>query len=71
MSEASRSMTLSVNVAAIPDANYQWLDNGTPIQGATLSTLAIANAKRADASRYSVRVSNASGSSTSARAVVR
>jgi hypothetical protein len=71
MSEASRSMTLSVNVAAIPDASYQWLDNGVPIQGATAPTLTIANAKGADASRYGVRVSNASGSSTSARAVVR
>jgi hypothetical protein len=70
MSEASRSMTLSVKVAAIPDASYQWLDNGEPIQGATLSTLTIANAKRADASRYGVRVSNASGSATSGRAVV-
>jgi pectinesterase len=70
MSEAGRSMTLSVKVAAIPDAGYQWLDNGVPIQGATLSTLTIANAKPADASRYDVRVSNASGSATSGRAVV-
>jgi hypothetical protein len=70
ISEASRSITLRVNVAAIPDASYQWLDNGVPMQGATLSTLAIANAKRADASRYSVRVSNASGSATSGRSVV-
>ena len=70
ISEGGRSMTIRVKVAAIPDATYQWLDNGVPIQGASMWTLTIANAKRADASRYSVRVSNASGSSTSDRAVV-
>jgi len=70
ISEGGRSMTIRVKVAAIPDATYQWLDNGVPIQGASMWTLTIANAKRADASRYSVRVSNASGSATSDRAVV-
>jgi pectin methylesterase-like acyl-CoA thioesterase len=65
-----RSLTLSVKVAAIPDANYQWLDNGVPIPGASLPTLTVANAKRGDATRYSVRVSNASGSITSGHAVV-
>jgi pectinesterase len=69
-SEASGSMTLSVKVAAIPDASYQWLDKGDPIQGASTRTLTIANAKRFDASRYRVRVSNASGSATSRPAVL-
>jgi pectin methylesterase-like acyl-CoA thioesterase len=68
MNETGRSMTLSVKVAAIPDASYQWLDNGVAIQGASMSTLMIPNATRNDATRYTVRVSNASGSATSDRA---
>jgi pectinesterase len=70
---AGTSMTISVKVAAVPDATYQWLENGTPIRGATASTMTMmtgANAKPADTSRYTVRVSNASGSATSSRAVV-
>jgi hypothetical protein len=70
ISEDGQPMTITVTVAAIPDASFQWLDNGVPIRGASTSTLTIAKAKRADATRYSVRVSNASGSATSGRAVV-
>jgi len=70
ISEDGRPMTINVKVAAIPDASFQWLDNGVPIRGASTSTLTIANAKHADATRYSVRVSNALGSATSGRAVV-
>jgi hypothetical protein len=61
-------MTISVKVAAVPDATFQWLDNGTPIRGATAPTITRTNAKPSDAARYSVKVSNASGSTTSARA---
>jgi hypothetical protein len=63
-------MTISVKVVAVPDAIYQWLENGAPIRGAIASTLTRTNMKPSDASRYTVRVSNASGSATSARAVV-
>jgi pectinesterase len=66
----TQSMTISVKVAAVPDATYQWLENGLPLRGATAPTLTRANTKPADAGRYSVRVSNASGSTTSPRAVV-
>ena len=65
-----QSMTIGVKVAAVPDAAYQWLENDRPIRGATQSTLTRANATPADAARYSVRVTNASGAATSARAVV-
>jgi pectin methylesterase-like acyl-CoA thioesterase len=71
---AGTSMTISVKVAAIPDATYQWLESGTPIRGATASTMTVntrANAKADDASRYTVRVSNASGSATSSRPVIK
>ena len=70
MTGTGQSMAISVKVAAVPDATYQWLENGTPIRGATSSTLTRATARPADASRYTVRVSNASGSATSAGAVV-
>jgi hypothetical protein len=65
-----QSMTIGVKVAAVPDAVYQWMENDTPIRGATQSTLTRAGVTPADASRYTVRVSNASGSATSAGAVV-
>lgn len=66
---AADTMTISVKVAAIPDAAYQWLDRGTPIRGATEAMLTRTNAKAADAPRYTVRVTNASGSAISAPAV--
>jgi hypothetical protein len=65
------ALTVSVEVAAVPDPSYQWLENGTPIPGATQPTLIRRGATRAEASRYSVRVTNTSGSATSERAVLR
>ena len=64
MSTAAQSLTISVKVAAVPDASYQWLENGKPIRGATEATLTRANVKPTDASHYTVTVTNASGSST-------
>jgi len=52
---------LSVKVAAIPDATYQWSRNGTPIKGATLATFRLAGIKAADAGRYMVNATNAAG----------
>jgi pectin methylesterase-like acyl-CoA thioesterase len=65
------SMTITVGVAAAPEATFQWLKNGTPIRGATDATLTVTGAKLSDAPRYTVKVSNAYGSTTSARAVAR
>jgi hypothetical protein len=70
MSEAGKSMTISVKVAAAPDASYQWLENGKPLRGATGATLSRSQAKPVDASRFTVRVTNASGAATSAPAVL-
>ena len=67
---SGRTMTISVKVAAVPDATFQWLENGAPIRGATAPTITRTAATPSDASRYSVKVSNASGSTTSARAIV-
>jgi hypothetical protein len=41
------------------------LKNGTPIPGATQSTLQLGNIKTSDAGRYSVTLSNRSGRATS------
>ena len=69
MTGIGQSMTIGVKVAALPDATYQWLDRGVPIEGATAATLTRASAKPADASRYTVEVSNASGTARSSPAV--
>jgi hypothetical protein len=71
LSSAGQSMTIRVKVAAVPEGTYQWLENGRPIRGATEATLTRSNVKAADVSRYTVRITNASGSATSPAAVVR
>jgi len=62
--------TASFNVTAFgtPPLTYQWRHDGTPIGGATSSTLAISNVQSSDAGIYSVVVANASGSVTSSDA---
>lgn len=49
---------------------YQWRKNGTPLPGATLSTLSLGAASPTQAGVYDVVVSNACGSATSAAAVL-
>ena len=56
---------LRVIAAAIPDASYQWFRNGRPIAGATGSTVTFAAVRAADAGRYTVTITNASGTATS------
>ncbi len=65
-----QAVTFRIQAAAVPDANYQWLKNGKPIQGATDAALALSNVRSSDAGIYSVRVSNASGSITSGKAAL-
>ena len=60
----------SVKVAAVPDATYQWLKNGAALPGATETTLRISSLKAGDAGRYSVRVTNGSGTATSSTATL-
>jgi hypothetical protein len=69
MAPTSQSITVSVKVAAVPEPTYQWMENGRPIAGATQSSLTRMGIRPDDASRYTVKVSNASGSATSAPAV--
>jgi hypothetical protein len=65
-----QSAAFTVKVAAIPDASYQWLRNGTPIRGATEAVLRLSDVKAGDAARYSVRVTNPSGTATSSAATL-
>jgi endonuclease/exonuclease/phosphatase family metal-dependent hydrolase len=48
----------SVGAAGAPAPNYQWYFNGTPLPGATSSTLTLTNVNFGQAGFYSVQVSN-------------
>ena len=50
--------------------SFQWQKDGTPISGAVSSSLVVASVASGDAGAYSVIVSNACGSMTSAAAVL-
>lgn len=49
---------------------YQWLRSGTNLPGAASSNLTLVNLQPADSGAYSVRVSNAAGSTTSPTAIL-
>lgn len=70
MATAGRTAELSVMVAAIPAAAYQWLRNGAPIAGATGTTLAFAAVRAADAGVYTVNITNGSGTVSSRAATL-
>ncbi len=50
--------------------NYQWLKGGTPIPGAIAPTLTLTDVRTTDSGDYALRISNGSGSVTSAPATV-
>lgn len=70
------TLTFTVEALGTPPLTYQWFKNKLPIPGATSTTLTIPNADARNVGDYSVRVSNASGSSStftsdnSARAIM-
>lgn len=64
--ETAASQPVLFSVTASGDGlGYQWLKNGQPLEGATLSTLRLASAQAADTGHYSVIVTNAAGTVTS------
>jgi hypothetical protein len=67
-------MTTGLTLTAVPDGtqpiSFQWLRNGVELAGQTSSTLSIASLRGSDAGTYTVRVSNALGSTNSDPAVV-
>ena len=62
--------SLSVAAVGTPPLSYQWLLNGTNINGATASSLVWTNIQLTDAGTYSVLVSNSVGTAMSSNAVL-
>ena len=62
--------TFSVVVQGVAPLAYQWRFNSADISGATNSSYSVANAEPANAGSYSVIVTNAHGSVTSAVAIL-
>jgi hypothetical protein len=67
---AGTNARLSVVATGSPAPGYQWLRDGAPISGATASTLVLPGVAAGAAGDYAVRVTNASGTATSAAATL-
>lgn len=67
---AGANVSFSVGASGTAPLTYQWNKNGTPIAGATSSTLSLVAVTSADAATYTVVVSNAVGTATSSGAVL-
>ena len=65
-----QTAAFSVGVSGTPPISYQWSFNGTPITGATDSSLVLTNVQRSQAGVYSVEATNGLGSVTSSNAVL-
>lgn len=65
---AGGNVTFSVSVSGSAPFTYQWRKNGTNIAGATSPTLGLNNVQPQQAGSYSVAVTNAAGTVTSANA---
>lgn len=63
--EIGRSVTVSATVVPQGETTYQWLLDESPIVGATESTLVIDSFSESDGGVYTLRATNANGSSTS------
>jgi len=63
--------TLEVTAKGSSPLFYQWRKNGVDIVGATGTSYAIGSATREDFAKYTVRITNAAGSTTSNEALVR
>jgi hypothetical protein len=64
------NVTFSVTAAGAVPLRYQWLFNGTPVNGATQTTLLRANVSPTAEGNYAVVVTNSSGSVTSPPALL-
>jgi hypothetical protein len=64
------TVSFTVQATGVPSPFYQWLHFGTNLSGATTSSLQLTNVQVVDAGRYSVFVSNSSGSITSQVAIL-
>lgn len=67
---AGMTATLTVEASGTTPLTYEWKKDGAPIGGVNQPSLLLANLTPAHAGSYTVTVSNAAGSATSAPAVV-
>jgi hypothetical protein len=67
---AGTSVTLTVAVSGSPAPTLQWMKNGSPISGATSTTLSLSSVQAADAGDYTVVATNAAGSVPSTTATL-
>jgi len=67
---AGGSASFTVAAAGTPPLAYQWKRNGANLPAATSSTLTINNAQAAQSGSFTVEISNAAGSTTSAPAIL-
>ena len=68
LASVSNSVSFTVGLSQGTSPAYQWRQNGTPVSGATQSSLTLASLTWGNAGTYSVVVSNTAGSQTSAGA---
>ena len=59
-----------MTASSLTTLSYQWLKNGSDISGATSNSFTITNVQTNDQAVYSVKVTNAGGSVTSANATL-
>src|SRR5207248_458412 len=67
---ASTTATFTVTASGTAPLSYQWQLNGTPVTGATGTTLTLNNVQTSDAGNYTVIVTNVAGAITSALATL-
>jgi hypothetical protein len=65
-----QTATFSVNAGGSPPLRFQWSLNGTPLEGATDSSLVLHDVQRSQAGNYSVLVTNATQAVASSNAVL-
>jgi sugar lactone lactonase YvrE len=64
------SVQFTVTAGGVPAPTFQWYVNGSLFRGATTNTLSFSNARNSDTGEYTVVVTNAMGSVTSAKATL-
>jgi outer membrane protein assembly factor BamB len=70
VSTAGNTVSMNVTAEGSGQLSYQWRKNGIAIAGATSSSLTLPSVSTSDAGSYTVAVSNAAGSTTSAALVL-
>jgi pectate lyase len=67
---AGSTVTFSAQAAGTAPISYQWNKNGSPIAGATSTSLAVTNVQTTNAGSYTLTASNSVGGATSDAAVL-